>query len=231
MEKTDRDPNKIIALQVRMKETLRSQIEGHAQASGNSMNAEIIERLSASFEFRERFAGRAALNLFVEMASQIRRAESMTGKPCFEDPETYFAARHLVDDVWNRSRPKPTNFDEITDLQVKLGPLMESRRALENFLEDCGVLGPGNALLSGGVRDDGRLYLMNQSNWRNPTAPDEPLSAEDREILKVKVQERQKLADETAALEAKIAKLLKPWSDAKARGEVIYRQLCNQMER
>jgi predicted transcriptional regulator len=56
-----RKPTAIVTLSLRIREELRRRVEQSAKAHQHSMNAEIIERLEASFHHQDQAADRAAV--------------------------------------------------------------------------------------------------------------------------------------------------------------------------
>ncbi|WP_205693889.1 Arc family DNA-binding protein [Croceicoccus ponticola] len=229
-----RTDNELVQLKLRFREDLRVQLEEAARANNTSMNNEIVARLRASIDLDERLAGHSAFDLFVEMASQIKKAEALTGKSWTNDLKTYWVARRLSDDIWKQYEPTPPNFEEITALQVRLNELHQQHSVLEIFLKECGVLGPMNALssLALGRRPYDRELLAQRdpSQWHYPDRPGEVLTEEDRSIMQEKLDEWIKTGEEAASLSAQMNELAKPGQEAKARGRALYQHLVRTDE-
>ncbi|WP_126174569.1 Arc family DNA-binding protein [Altericroceibacterium xinjiangense] len=227
--KTDksRDPQQIVGIQLRFREALRSQLGDAASASGNSMNSEIVERLNSSLAEDRLFGRGLNRRLLIEIANQIARAEAITGKTWHDDASTYWVVRRLVDDVWQRHRPVPANFEAIREQESYLHQLRERRDALVTFLKGCDAVDPANALtLAFGPAAGDKFHTPAQSErWRNPKAPGQPVSDEDQAFIEERVAELETVEDEIEALNRVIHELLTPWRVAKTDGNALYERL------
>lgn len=69
-----REPTDIVEIKIRMREMLRAQIEESARELGVSMNNEMTQRLTASFEQEELFSSREMRLWAIIMADHFRSA-------------------------------------------------------------------------------------------------------------------------------------------------------------
>ena len=74
-----REPTAIAQVGLRIPEALRARIEKAAKATGNSMNAEIVQRLEGSFELEERLGGPQLKNLIEAIASAMKSTGQIAG--------------------------------------------------------------------------------------------------------------------------------------------------------
>jgi hypothetical protein len=87
-----RKPSATIQLKVRMKEPLRAKIERAAKRRGISLNSEIVDRLSLSFQKEEakydEFGGESYYRLSQLLALAVQQGELISGERWFETPQS-----------------------------------------------------------------------------------------------------------------------------------------------
>jgi hypothetical protein len=115
----EREKTATVDLRVRMKESLRSQVQAAAEDHGISLNAEAVARLERSFQDEERFGGPEAFTALVTMMAAFlgtgQTAARSSGHPDWQipdwmaDPYSYqSAATAVVEALWsNHPHPIP----------------------------------------------------------------------------------------------------------------------------
>ena len=109
MVKRKRAKSDYVQLNVRMKESLRREIEKAADRSEVSMNSEVVKRLERSFAADDQFGGPEMLNMARLMAAAFLRGGQTGARACghpkwspatwIEDPTCYIAAITAVADA------------------------------------------------------------------------------------------------------------------------------------
>lgn len=222
-----RDPTQVVGLQLRFREALRAELEDAARMSGNSLNSEIGDRLARSL-VEDQILGRGPTrSLMIELAGEIGRAESWTGKSWQADPTTYWLMRKLVDDALHRSRPKPPDMEAIEEEQVKLAELRDRRDRLMASLRECGALQPPQSALVGLTRYEGKAPLepTPEDEWHAPASSQMSLSEDDRTKIREWLESLVRIENEIELGEIVVWELLAPWREARERGLAFHRHL------
>jgi hypothetical protein len=223
------EPNRARRFQVPVRTTaeVRQKLEEACAASGKSLTQEVEARIERSLEMQELLGDDRRMALMVRIADQVTRAEAATGKKWHADTATYWAVRRLIEHVLHDVRPLPSNWEEVSALQVEMIQLAERRDVLENLLLQCGVIRRSvNALLPQGW--PGVIVELPQDQWANPKAPDSKLTDEDVSFLKDRLAEFREVTAEKDALTLRIGEMLKPHHEAKRIGEAIFATLTDE---
>lgn len=128
-----REPNKV-TLTLRMPEALRAEIEAQAQASGDSMNNEILRRLESSLSYEERSGGRDSARLIRLLQNAVHDIASMSGKEWSQDEATRVATASALRAVIDHLLPSPMGllFADKVEEQQKAGASVGYARLLED---------------------------------------------------------------------------------------------------
>src|SRR5207253_8752515 len=117
--------------------------------SASSMNSEIVARLERSISADDELGDGPTRALLRDIARQIALVEAKTGRRWNSDPVTYWAARSMTLDAFNRAKPTPANYDEINQLEAERARLESQRSIMTGFLIRCEAIGLSqNALAS-----------------------------------------------------------------------------------
>lgn len=135
-----RDPTKVVALQVRMREEVRAELQQAAKVAGRPMNTEIVERLERSLHDEGIFDSPANRRLFSALATAVATAEAATGEGWQTDVATHEATRRLVERVFLESRPPAPNQNEIDEAWDAYFRAQVEAYSRARVLEENGVL-------------------------------------------------------------------------------------------
>ena len=109
-----------VQLKVRMKESLRSNIETSARKGGHSLNAEIVRRVESSFESEKRaheiaaqsagavyaqFGRLEVFQIMALLADAIRILEKRAGGNCLSDPALFREVKAMLNTVLGAFAP------------------------------------------------------------------------------------------------------------------------------
>lgn len=101
----ERDEAAVAQLKIRVKESVRADLEAAARANNQTLNREIADRLERSLSQERIQGGRSAAFLQIAVGTAIRIAEDASGKDWRRDLPTYRAARKLVIDALDNYQP------------------------------------------------------------------------------------------------------------------------------
>lgn len=135
-----RESADLVQFKLRMREELRAKIESAAEASGRSMNAEIVERLSRSIDFDGGFADHLKPALML-IAHDAWRVEQHTQKKWTEDRITAHAIADLAGDSFRYATPM-IDQQAISAAHEKLSHLHDRAQGRLAYLRDTGAAIP-----------------------------------------------------------------------------------------
>lgn len=229
-----RDPTQIVALQVRIREELRAQVEEAAKTSGNSMNSEIADRLALSLREDALLGKGATRRLLVSIADKIALVEERTGARWHEDMATYHATAHFINDTIKRAIPRDNNYTEGAALLREISAMDKREDTLVSVLYAYGVL--ADQPTSGLARLDPDLPKTVKSEqpqelWYNPDNPKEDLTPEEVQRLQEALEEYRALKERYGPLTERMRELIAPRKEAERRGRELYDELRGDAER
>ena len=145
---------------LRVPERLRARLEKAADVTGNSMNAEILERLEQSFEFEKRFGGPGMVDMIEQVASTMKSTGEWAG-------EFTTATRPLSGRGKYRWRASPWAYDHAMRAAVAV---------LEHFRPPGEIVAPTPEVVELVVGDEDELFEKARQKLRDlarRTADDE----------------------------------------------------------
>lgn len=219
-EATKRAGNEQVGLQLRFRENVRSRLQSAAELSGNSMNAEIIERLVRTLEEDQFFGPQRNRAFFVEAATQIAHAESYTGEKWNEDAATYWAARRLVMSTFDRFTPKPEDSDLRLDLEVEVQNLRKERQRLICELDSRNAIRPARREDYRSTDHQDRPYEKIGHDYSGSGFEDEAATME-RALVDVLLQEFDEVTEKLSEAQAALREMGAPNRETRERGEGI----------
>jgi len=101
----DREDTATAQLKIRLRETMRAELEASAKANNHTLNKEVVDRLQRSLAQERTQGGRSAAVLQVAIGTAIRIAEDITGADWRYDYPTYQAARGLIIEALDKYQP------------------------------------------------------------------------------------------------------------------------------
>lgn len=132
----------LVQFKLRMREELRAKIEIAAQNSGESMNSEIVHRLSASLEEDDRAFGIHTRQLLQRLAIEISRVEGHTGRAWKEDRVTALVVAGAVARVIEQHGPEMLNAGGAVVAFKEVERVLRKQDGLIDSLLDYGALRP-----------------------------------------------------------------------------------------
>ena len=183
-----RDPSQIVALQVRIREDLRAQIEAAANVSGTSMNSEIADRLATSLREDEVLGSGPTRSLMARIAGDVSLIEQRTGKGWTSDLATFEAVRLMIEATVLRHRPPRENQAEVFSFLEREGEDRKREDVLEKALIEHGAIAwrQPNALIALADKNAPSVPYLGETHpdeWHQPNEDAVPLSREEREAL------------------------------------------------
>ncbi|WP_435199703.1 hypothetical protein [Qipengyuania sp. 902] len=222
-----RAPKDMVGLQLRFRETLRQRLQVAAQESGNSMNGEIGERLARSLDDDIVYGTRRNRELFAEANAQMAHAERATGKSWTDDLETFWAARDLVLEAFERSAPKAKNYDEIVSAQIELARVRKERANILAELKKLGAVRPSR-------RDDpSEIDISDRPYEKTPLARFEDADAEaqmDGALADILWSELADIESDLAVAKAELGRAEAHSRAARERGRAIAATISGSSE-
>ena len=121
---TQRDPTALVQLKVRIRESLRAQLEEAATQKGISLNAEIADRLTRSLDEEHGFGGPELHRIALLMASTFalagdRHSKHKPASEWLRDEDTYFDAAIAVLAALLQHKPRALS-PELQELTKRL---------------------------------------------------------------------------------------------------------------
>lgn len=222
-----REPTQMVGFQMRLKESLRADLELRATASGSSLNGEVIARLERSLEEDRLFGVGPARALFIDIARQIALVEAVTGQPWHLDPATYWAVRHMAEDVLKRAEPPPPNAEAVFKLRTERDQLKERSDVLRQFLFECGAATEGGNALARYVKSELPLPIreLPVESWHFPKKPEQELDDTEREYIRERLAEMRAIEERLPVVLDELKRASEPWIVARTSGKVLYNHL------
>ncbi|WP_417592518.1 Arc family DNA-binding protein [Parasphingorhabdus sp.] len=125
---------------LRMPTKLKALLTDKAKSNGNTLNAEILERLQSSIDAETGLGGPQMIALWSDLKKEIDYAEQATGKQWQADTATFAAAKALLEAQLLRFRPPMENQKEVFAAGDELDRREASLNARLEILERCGVI-------------------------------------------------------------------------------------------
>lgn len=133
-----RESADLVQFKLRMREELRAKIESAAAQSGKSMNAEIVDRLEASFR-DDAIIPPHARPAVMGIAYDLARLEARRGKRWTEDRVIAHAMGAYARDAFLYGT-EPENWSAIEAAMARLNALKEKLRRRCGYLQEIGFL-------------------------------------------------------------------------------------------